>query len=235
MKPSPCIAIIGSGGKTTAMLTLAKACQDRRVLITTTTHIYPVSPPESRELLVNPSAQQLKAALSRPGIVCAGMAAKEGKLSGLLEDLFSLGRSCADITLCEADGSRQHPLKLHREGEPVIPAGCDLCLIVLGLSALGQLVSQAVHRWQLCPEWDGETRVSADVLLFCAREALQSSCLPPENCLVLFNQAEGPSQLAAAREVSRVLEQEGLSCRIGSLKEDASFLAPWVLGHLHSS
>ena len=126
MNPSPCIAIIGSGGKTTAMLTLAKACPSQRVLVTTTTHIYPVSPPESRELLVNPDPEQLQAALSRPGIVCAGMAAKEGKLSGLPEDLFSQGRSWADLTLCEADGSRQHPLKLHKEGEPVIPAGCDL-------------------------------------------------------------------------------------------------------------
>lgn len=233
MNPSPCIAIIGSGGKTTAMLTLAKACPSQRVLVTTTTHIYPMT--ESRELLVNPDAEQLQAALSRPGIVCAGMAAKEGKLSGLPENLFSLGRSWADITLCEADGSRQHPLKLHRAGEPVIPARCNLCLIVLGLSALGQPVSQAVHRWQLCPAWTEETPVSAEVLLFCAREALRASCLPPENCLVLFNQAEGPSQLAAAREVARTLEAEGLSCRIGSLKEDASFLAPWVLGHLHSS
>lgn len=233
MNPSPCIAIIGSGGKTTAMLTLAKACQSQRVLVTTTTHIYPMT--ESRELLVNPDPEQLQAALSRHGIVCAGMAAKEGKLSGLPEDLFSQGRSWADLTLCEADGSRQHPLKLHKEGEPVIPAGCDLCLIVLGLSALGQTVSQAVHRWQLCPAWTEETPVSAEVLLFCAREALRASCLPPENCLVLFNQSEGPSQLAAAQEIARTLEAEGLSCRIGSLKEDASFLAPWVLGHLHSS
>ena len=233
MKPSPCIAIIGSGGKTTAMLTLAKACQHQRVLVTTTTHIYPIT--EARDLLVNPDPEQLQDALSRPGSVCAGMAAKEGKLSGLPEDLFSLGRSRANITLCEADGSRQHPLKLHRTGEPVIPAGCNLCLIVLGLSALGQPVSQAVHRWQLCPKWTEETPVSAEVLLFCAREALQSSGLPPENCLMLFNQAEGTSQLAAAQEVSRALEQEGPSCRIGSLKEDASFLAPWVLGHLHSS
>ena len=233
MNPSPCIAIIGSGGKTTAMLTLAKACPSQRVLVTTTTHIYPMT--ESRELLINPTPEQLQAALSRPGIVCAGMTAKEGKLSGLPEDLFSQGRSWADLTLCEADGSRQHLLKLHKEGEPVIPAGCDLCLIVLGLSALGQTVSQAVHRWQLCPAWTEETPVSAEVLLFCAREAFRASCLPPENCLVLFNQAEGPSQLAAAREVSRQLQQEGLSCRIGSLKEDASFLAPWVLGHLYSS
>ena len=233
MKPSPCIAIIGSGGKTTAMLTLAKACQHQRVFFTTTTHIYPIT--EARELLVNPDPEQLQDALSRPGIVCAGMAAKEGKLSGLPEDLFSLGRSRADITLCEADGSRQHPLKLHRTGEPVIPAGCNLCLIVLGLSALGQPVSQAVHRWQLCPAWTEETSVSAEVLLFCAREALQSSGLPPKNCLVLFNQAEGAAQLAAAREAARALEPEGLSCRIGSLKEDTSFLAPWVLGHLHSS
>lgn len=233
MKPSPCIAIIGSGGKTTAMLTLAKACQHQRVFFTTTTHIYPIT--EAQELLVNPDAEQLQEALSRPGIVCAGMAAKEGKLSGLPEDLFSLGRSRADITLCEADGSRQHPLKLHQEGEPVIPAGCNLCLIVLGVSSLGQPVSQAVHRWQLCPAWTEETPVSAEVLLFCAREALRASCLPPENCLVLLNQAESLTQLAAAREVSRQLQQEGLSCRIGSLKEDASFLAPWVLGHLHSS
>ena len=61
-----CIAIIGAGGKTTAMMTLARALESQRVLVTTTTHIYPVLPPESRELLVNPTSEELRRALEKP-------------------------------------------------------------------------------------------------------------------------------------------------------------------------
>ena len=48
MEQHTIISIIGAGGKTTALLTLAQALSDRRVLLTTSTHIYPVAPPDSR-------------------------------------------------------------------------------------------------------------------------------------------------------------------------------------------
>lgn len=81
----PLLAVIGAGGKTTAMEEIASAGVGRglSVLFTTTTHIYPLLPPKSRELLVDPELEVLLSALSRPGVVCAGNAAAgAGKKTG---------------------------------------------------------------------------------------------------------------------------------------------------------
>ena len=48
------IGVIGAGGKSTACLRAAQALSDRSVLLTTTTHIYPVEPPACRVLLIDP-------------------------------------------------------------------------------------------------------------------------------------------------------------------------------------
>ena len=48
------IAAVGAGGKTTALLHLARALSHRAVLLTTTTHMFPVSPPLCRSLLLDP-------------------------------------------------------------------------------------------------------------------------------------------------------------------------------------
>lgn len=226
-----CIAIIGGGGKTTAMLTLARALSGQRVLVTTTTHIYPVSPPVSRELLVNPEAQELRRALSLPGIVCAGTRAGEGKFSGLAPELLDKAIGWADWTICEADGARRLPLKLHRETEPVIPPRTERCLVVLGMSALGYPVAQRVHRYDLCREWAAspETPVDGDVLCRCAWDAVRAGGLPLERYRILLNQAETPQTIAAGTLAAIRLTREGLDCRVGSLWKDPEAIVPWVL------
>ena len=64
----PILSIIGAGGKTTALLALARALAGQRVLLTTSTHIYPVAPPQSRALLIDPDADELLDALRIPGV-----------------------------------------------------------------------------------------------------------------------------------------------------------------------
>lgn len=226
-----CIAIIGGGGKTTAMLTLARALAGQRVLITTTTHIYPVAPPVSRELLVNPKAEELGRALSQPGIVCAGTRAAEGKFSGLTPALLEMAIDWADWTVCEADGAKRLPLKLHRETEPVIPPRTERCLVVLGLSALGQPVFQQVHRYDLCPAWADrpETPVDVEVLYRCAWDAVRAGGLPLEQYRVLLNQAETPETIAAGNLTAERLYSQGLDCRVGSLWQNPQSIVSWVL------
>ncbi len=49
--------------------------------------------------------------------------------------------------LVEADGSRGRPLKAPAEHEPVIPASTDVVVAVVGLSVIGQALSEEfVHR-----------------------------------------------------------------------------------------
>ena len=78
MMAHPILAVIGAGGKTTALRALARSLSGRRVLLTTTTHIQPIAPPETRALLIDPDEAALRDALAAPGAVCAGAAASAG-------------------------------------------------------------------------------------------------------------------------------------------------------------
>lgn len=66
------VAAIGAGGKTTILGLLAQANRQKRVLLTTTTHIRPYPPTICQRLLCDPTPQQLEKALSLPGVTCAG-------------------------------------------------------------------------------------------------------------------------------------------------------------------
>ncbi|MBR2156389.1 MAG: putative selenium-dependent hydroxylase accessory protein YqeC, partial [Clostridia bacterium] len=63
-------ALIGGGGKTGLMLTLAKELKSEgSVILCTTTRIYP---PEDVEVLLGADKYSIAAALKRHGVVCVG-------------------------------------------------------------------------------------------------------------------------------------------------------------------
>ena len=71
-------AIIGGGGKTTLMETLAGELSKKgKVIITTTTHI---CRPKQYETLLDADEAAVSAALERSGIVCVASQAESGKL-----------------------------------------------------------------------------------------------------------------------------------------------------------
>ncbi len=130
-------AIIGSGGKTSLMLTLGRelsAC-GHSVVLCTSTRIYP---PE-----YIPFAQEIADPVS--GILCVGTPAEMGKIGAPIQDFESF-LQYADYILVEADGSKHLPLKAHDTYEPVIPHGCSRVITVVGATGLGKPVLEVVHR-----------------------------------------------------------------------------------------
>lgn len=227
-----CIAVMGAGGKTTAVRSLAHRLSGFSVLWTTTTHIYPAPPGDCRLLLRDPDPAALAAALAAPGVVCAGTHAGE-KLTALSPAAWAAACKAADYIVCEADGAHRLPLKLHRPDEPVLPAETTHVLIVLGLSALGRPVGEAVHRYALHPAWAAHPAAPVGVaeLCFCAEEAAARCCgVPKENIRLLFNQADDERRIEAGRQAAGALSRQGFACRVGALQKDDAFLAPWVLG-----
>lgn len=226
-----CIAVLGAGGKTTAVRSLAHRLCGFSVLWTTTTHIYPAAPEDCRLRLADPTAARLSAALAAPGVVCAGVPAGE-KWTALPPEVFAAGCRAADYILCEADGAHRLPLKLHRPDEPVLPAETTHALIVVGLSALGRPVEEVVHRYALHSAWAKAPRtpVGVEELCFCAEEAAARCPLPQKNIRLLFNQADDEKLLAAGRQAAAALTRQGFDCRVGALQKEDAFLAPWVLG-----
>ena len=226
-----CIAVMGAGGKTTAVRSLAHRLSGFSVLWTTTTHIYPAAPGDCRLLLRAPAPAALAAALAVPGVVCAGTPAGE-KLTALSPAAWTAACKAADYIVCEADGAHRLPLKLHRADEPVLPAETTHILIVLGLSALGRPVGEVVHRYALHPAWAAHPAAPVGVaeLCLCAEEAAARCGVPKENIRLLFNQADDKTRREAGRQAAGALSRQGFACRVGALQKDDAFLAPWVLG-----
>ena len=158
-------AIIGSGGKSTLLKTLGLELMRAggRVLLCTTTHMFPVA-----GVPWDGSNRRLDAAPWKPGAahapgctckVCAGMSRgsicqagvldpETGKLSAPAEPPNELAQRF-DYVLAEADGSKRLPLKAHAAWEPVIPAATANVVWVVGASGLGKPVAEVVHRPEL--------------------------------------------------------------------------------------
>ena len=164
-------AIIGSGGKSTLLKTLGLELMRAggRVLLCTTTHMFPVA-----GVPWDGSNRRLDAAPWKPGAahapgctckVCAGMSRgsicqagvldqETGKLSAPAEPPNELAQRF-DYVLTEADGSKRLPLKAHAAWEPVIPAATANVVWVVGASGLGKPVAEVVHRPELFCERRG--------------------------------------------------------------------------------
>ena len=136
-------ALIGGGGKTTLMYTLAEELRRRgTVLVTTSTHI---QRPEQYPTLLTADAAAVAAALATHGVVCVAGETAEGKLCAPALS-FELLAALADFVLVEADGSKRLPLKAHAPHEPVILPNARRTVYVVGADGFGRPIRQVCHR-----------------------------------------------------------------------------------------
>lgn len=208
-------AIIGSGGKTTLLRTLAGELPGR-VLLCTSTHFQGYA---DLPTVLDPTEEALRETLAKHPIVCAAGRSPIGKLvdCGIpYETLASL----ADYVLVEADGSRRLPLKAHAGHEPVIPACARQIICVVGLSGLHHPVSETVHRPELfcpmvgcAPEDEATPERVAQGLV---REHLAGT--------YFLNQVESKSALQDAKIMASFLKSQGCSVVAGSQREKCYYV-----------
>lgn len=193
-------ALIGGGGKTTAMYTLAQELAAKgAVICATTTHIFP---PEHLPVLDASGEEALSAALASRRCVCLGTPSEGGKLTAPTLPVETLAAQ-ADYVLVEADGSKRLPFKAHQSHEPVIPACADLTVALAGASGFGRPIREAVHRWERFCRLTGaspEDPVTVENL---------SVSLNAEGLgdVIFINQAETPSAMAEARRLAALLSR----------------------------
>ena len=191
-------AIIGAGGKTTLLLALARElARTVRVIVTTTTHLYP---PDGFPCLLQPSEAEIAAALAGHPCVCVGKPAKEGKIAAADVPVHMLAE-LADYVLIEADGAHGRPAKAHAEYEPVVPPEANQTILVFGLSALGRPIRDVVHRPAIFAARCG-----------CAEDDLLTPELAAKfineetpHTRVLLNQADTAERLTSGRGMAAML------------------------------
>ena len=208
-------AIIGSGGKSTLLKTLGLELMRAggRVLLCTTTHMFPIA-----GVPWNGSSRRLDAAPWKPGAAhvpgctceaCAGLVRgsicqagvldpETGKLSAPAEPLNELVQRF-DYVLAEADGSKRLPLKAHAAWEPVIPAATANVVWVVGASGLGKPINEAVHRPELfCERCGCEPTDTATPERVAMALNAELQMLNLNNARIMLNQVDTLSDSAMA-------------------------------------
>lgn len=169
-----------------------------RVLLTTTTHMYPPSEREADRCLLLSDLDAAQKYISKlPGSVrrvfLAAEKVKGGKVRGIppawIEEL-KLSRLWRAI-IVEADGAARKPAKCWAGHEPNLPAGSDLVVVVIGADALrGRLQEEDVHRSALAVKVAGVplgSRLTAEVLARLMKQgAAKARAQSPRARLVAF-------------------------------------------------
>lgn len=238
--PKEVISLVGGGGKTTLMFTLAKelAREGKKVLATTTTKIYEPSKEEVPGVLLGEDPQGLieevqKGLEERPWVVVAKKRTEEGKLlgiePGLVERLFKL----VDYVIVEADGSKGRPIKVHGESEPVVPECTTLFVVLVGADGISKPLSPDwIFRYEKAKEilaiGEGDRLTVENLLaLFSSQRGLLKGKPPQARVVVFINKVDGPSELGLARELSQLLEKRGYRVVLGRAFFNKSVVELW--------
>ena len=143
------ISIVGAGGKTSLMFSLAREISGyaQTVLTTTTTKILMPKREQAAHVILTPSIQSLlksaRELLRKNNHLCAAasrLPEQPEKIAGYEPDFIDRLKQ-SDLfqwILVEADGAAQKPLKVPAEHEPVIPVSSGWVVGLLGLKAIAK-------------------------------------------------------------------------------------------------
>jgi molybdenum cofactor cytidylyltransferase len=140
------VALVGAGGKTSAMATLAKELQPP-LLVTSTTHLGAWQTTfADQHIILKKEDDVNKIENDLSGIMLVTQEPYSNRLSGLSpENMHKIHDLCNKHKLpllMECDGARQLPIKAPGSAEPVIPEFTDMVVVVAGLCGLGKPLSE---------------------------------------------------------------------------------------------
>jgi molybdenum cofactor cytidylyltransferase len=212
--PGVHMALVGSGGKTTAMFALARQLPPP-VLVTATTHLGHDQLSKADVCFVVNAPEELPEIdqLDLEGVnLFVGPPSEAWRTSGVSPSTYhkleQLAIELSASLLVESDGSRQKPLKAPAEHEPPVPGGVDCVVVVAGLSALGQsLVPELVHRpdyFALLSGLEPMQTITVEALdrVLAHPQGGLKNIPPASRKILLLNQADTPQLQAAGASLA---------------------------------
>ncbi len=230
------LALVGAGGKTTAMFQLARQ-MGAPVLVSASTHLgVEQIILADKHFVVDPSMRiaDLPDRLVEGINLFTGPTGEDNRTTGLseknLDDLHRLADELACPLLVEADGSRRLPLKAPAAHEPPIPGWVNTVAVLVGLSGLDQpLAVETVHRPEIFSALSGAEMGEPVGMLAVIRVLLHPQGglknIPPDaRKVVIFNQADTPHLQSEAARVAPQLLGNYESVLIASLGQGQGVL-----------
>lgn len=234
----PLVCLVGAGGKTTTMFTLASALKSmgQQVLVTTTTKIFRPDRNQYDSLIIDAAGTPSPLEERRPGtITCLGksLRSKDNKLIGIdkerLDQIYDL--EYFNTIIVEGDGAKRKPIKAPGTAEPVIPQKTTLTLGVIGLDALGKPVTdENVHRWrQFCDVTGTKENDTIDenaiIRLITSPNGLFKNAPKSSRRVVILNKADIPHLKTIATRIRQPIESKhGIDVAITAARKNQVFL-----------
>ena len=241
------IFLIGGGGKTTLMFTLAHHLlrAGRTVVSTTSTKILYPRPADAACAIVEDDPVRLVSRLrselpaARHVVIGKTLNNVDRKLHGYVAEELDYLRQAnvADYLIVEADGAAGRSLKAHEDYEPVISSHADLVIAVIGSDCIGRPLGDAhVHRaarfGKLLNRAMGTPVTVEDVAaIFFHPLGYLKAVPPPADVIVLISKAGAGARRANAERLAVALRTADRHQRIsrvviGELPGPSPFLEP---------
>lgn len=230
------VCLVGGGGKTTTMFTLARALKSlgSRVLVTTTTNIIRPAASECDRIIVDETGNiGILQDIPQGTITVIGSRTvdlgNETKLAGVTKDFVEdiYRKELFDCILVEGDGARCKPIKAPADYEPVIPGNATKVVGVIGLEAVGKpITEESVHRLEfflpVVKRGKGDL-LSEEVVVNLIRHPLGLFKNTPGNCAkyLLLNKADTDLRKERAGVILKML-----------LRGSKDFLAGYVVASM---
>jgi molybdenum cofactor cytidylyltransferase len=219
------VALVGGGGKTTAMFRLAREMVEKggRTTTTTTTRIFTaqIALAPAHVAAADATRESVSAALAshRHVLVIGATDSSTGKADGVSRDLFRRLRTwCPDACILnEADGSRMRPFKAPAGHEPVIPVETTLVVPMVGADVFGKTLDpDHVHRPELVSALTGApsgTPITPEIVarVLVHPEGGLKGVPANTRVVVLINKVESlPDRKPARETVERLLREPAI-------------------------
>lgn len=201
-------SVIGGGGKTTTLKTLAEdlSKEGHNVLLSTSTHIFPFK--EYTELHFHEDEKEeniiskVQEAFLKTNILSIGTPTSHGKLKMPPIDFNKL-LDIADYIILEADGSKHLPFKAHNDNEPVILKGSKKSIYIVGGSGFNKPLKDVCHRTE---KYMSLTGLKEDDLIspeYAAMEILKENLAD----IIFINQIDNEIDLQNAYRFASYIEK----------------------------
>lgn len=207
--PNAILSVVGCGGKTTFINTIALSSPGKKVLISPTTKIG-VDQIPTPTLLTN--EEECLSHIPRSGIQCMGIEQPEShKLTALPVALLKKLVPDYDLILLEADGSRGLPCKGWLPTEPVIPLYTTFTVGIVTLKGVGKPANSSyVLR---LPEFLSLTHLKENDLIteralaqmICGMEGMFKNAVGKR--FLFINQVESGKEEISAKHFAQLLDK----------------------------
>jgi probable selenium-dependent hydroxylase accessory protein YqeC len=237
VRPGEVTALVGGGGKTTALYRLGDelAARGRPVLLCGTTRF---TPPEGRappNLVLVGGPAELRGAVAAgnwPVTVATDWGSKGRLLPVEPGWIDALHHERPDLTVViEADGSAMRPFKAPGDHEPVVPRSASLVVCVAGVDAAGRPLDEThVHRPERVAALTGATVggiVTPELIaaVLCHPEGGRKGVPAGARWVALLNKADTPARRRVAELVAGALRDCAAPVVIAQVKRGPPVVA----------